>query len=243
MEQNTLTKREKRQLAKEEKRKEKQKAGLIRNLRNWSIGLLVVGVLVFGGYRAWKWASTPVETVDVGDVLEVTQDDWIKGNPEAQITIVEYADYQCPACASYQSPLKRIVEEYSDSVKVVYRHFPLVTIHSNAFNAAKASEAAGNQDKFWEMHDMLYEKQEDWSDDKDAKDKFFGYAEDLELDIEKFKSDFDSSEVKERVEKDLFDGQRLGVSGTPTFYMNGEKLNGIKGFDDFASRINELLGN
>jgi len=238
-----LTKKEKRQLAKEEKRRESQKASIAKQIRNWSIGLLIVGVLVFGGYRAWKWASTPVETVDVQEVLGVTDTDWVKGNPEAQITIVEYADYQCSACALSQPLVKRVVEEYSENVKVVYRHFPLVNIHSNAFNAAKASEAAGLQDKFWEMHDMLYEKQDEWSEERNAKDKFFGYAENLELDIEKFKSDFDSSEVKERVEKDLFDGQRLGVSGTPTFYMNGEKLSGIKGFDDFASRINELLGN
>ena len=230
-----LTKREKRQLAKEEKRKERQKAGLIRNLRNWSIGLIVVGALVFGGYRAWNWASTPVETADIQEVLGVAEGDWVKGNPEAQITIVEYADYQCPACALSQPLVKRVVEEYSENVKVVSRPFPLVTIHANALNAAKASEAAGLQDKFWEMHDMLFAKQEEWSDDRNAKDKFFGYAEDLELDIEKFKSDFDSSEVKERVEKDLFDGQRLGVSGTPTFYMNGAKLNRMKDFDDFAS--------
>ena len=236
-----LSKREKRQLAKEEKRKARQKAGLTKNLRNWSIGLLVVTGLFFGGYRAWKWASTPVDTVDVQEVLGAVEGDWVKGNPEAQITIVEYADYQCPACASYQPVVKRVVEEYSEKVKVVYRHFPLITIHPNAFNAAKASEAAGLQDKFWEMHGILYEKQEEWSDDGNAKDKFFGYAEDLELDIDKFKSDFDSSEVKESVEKDLFDGQRLGVSGTPTFYMNGKKLSGVGGFDDFASKINELL--
>jgi protein-disulfide isomerase len=243
MEQNTLTKREKRQLAKEEKRKESRKANVVRQIRNWSIGLLIVGVLVFGGYRVWKWASSPVETVDVQEVLGVAEDDWVKGNPEAQITIVEYSDFQCFGCASFQPLVKRVAEEYSDDVKIVYRHFPLVAIHSNAFNAAKASEAAGNQDKFWEMHDMLFAKQEEWSDDRNAKNKFVGYAESLELDIEKFKSDFESDEVKERVEKDLFDGQRLGVSATPTFYMNGEKLNGIKGFDDFASRINELTNN
>lgn len=238
-----LTKKEKRQLAKEKKRKELRKASMVRQIRNWSTGLLVVGVLVFGGYRAWKWASTPIETVDVQGVLGVAEGDWVKGNPEAQITIVEYADYQCLACASYQPLVKRIVEEYSDNLKVVYRHFPLGTIHSTAFNAAKASEAAGNQDKFWEMHDMLFAKQEEWSDEKNAKDNFFGYAENLGLDIEKFKSDFESDEVKERVEKDLFDGQRLGVSATPTFYMNGEKLNGIKDYDDFASRIDELINN
>jgi protein-disulfide isomerase len=241
MEENTLTKREKRQLAKEEKRKELQKASMTKQIRNWSLGLLIVGVLAFGGYRTWKWVSTPVETVDTKETLQITEGDWLKGNPEAQVTIVEYADYQCPACASYNPLLSRLTEEYSE-VAVVYRHYPLVTIHPNAFNAAKASEAAGKQGKFWEMHDILYEKQTEWSEERNARGKFFEYAEGLELDMEKFESDFDSNEVKGRVEKNLFEAQALGLNSTPSFFVNGERFTGGS-FEDFASRIDELTGN
>lgn len=241
MEENTLTKREKRQLAKEGKRKELQKAGMAKQIRNWALGLLIVGVLAFGAYRAWKWVSTPVETVDTNEALQITETDWLKGNPEAKVTIVEYADYQCPACASYKPVLSRLVEEYSE-VAVVYRHYPLITIHPNAFNAAKASEAAGKQDKFWEMHDVLFEKQTEWSEERNAKGKFFEYAEGLELDMDKFESDFDSSEVKERVEKNLIEAQALGLNSTPSFFVNGEEFTGGS-FEDFASRIDELTSN
>ena len=238
-----LTKKEKRQLAKEEKKKERQKSNIMKKLRNLTIGLLVVGGLFFVGYRAWKWASTPVETVDTQEVLGVDDTDWIKGNPEAEVTLIEYADYECPACASYQPLLNQVQDEYPDKVKIVYRHFPLITIHPNAFSASKAAEAAGLQDKFWKMHEILYEKQEEWSEERNAKNTFIGYAESLELDVDKFKNDFESEEVKKRVEEDLIEAQSLGLSGTPTFYLNGKKLNGVRNYDDMKQKIEEALSN
>jgi len=241
MEESTLSKREKRQLAKEEKRKELQKADMGKKVRSWSLGLLIIGLLAFGGYRAWKWISTPVETVDTQETLTITEGDWLKGNPEAQVVVVEYADFQCPACASYQPLTSRLAEEYSD-VAVVYRHYPLISIHPNAFNAAKASEAAGKQDKFWEMHDLLYQKQNEWSSERNAKGKFFEYAEGLELDMEKFESDFDADEVKDKVEKDMFEAQALRLNLTPSFFINGQRFDG-RVFDDFASKVDELLSN
>lgn len=167
--------------------------------------------------------------------------DHILGNQDAKIILVEYSDFQCPACGAYHPIVKQLNLELAGRIKFVYRHFPLTQIHSNARLAALFSEAAGKQNKFWEMHDVLFENQNKWSDDKDAKDLFIEYARSLNLDIEKFKNDLASDDVKGKVEEDFQSGVKLGVNSTPSFFLNGTKLQNPKNYEAFKKLLEEAI--
>ncbi len=137
------------------------------------------------------------------------------------IEIVEFSDFQCPACFSVQAPLKELLTKYDGKVKFVYRHFPLTQIHKNAQISAQAAEAAGIQDKFWQMHDKLFASQTEWQGLADPKETFAKYSEDLGMDKEKFVADLDSQAVKDVVAQDALAANQNRIGGTPTFYVNG----------------------
>ena len=148
----------------------------------------------------------------------------VRGRQDAPVVIEEFADFQCPTCGALHSVVKQLVEKYPNQVGVAFRNFPLRELHKHAAEAARAAEAAGMQGKFWEMHDMLYEKQAEWKDPDDARTIFIGYAKTLGLDAQKFANDMDSSIVAMRVVADERRGQAMGVHATPTFYVNGREL-------------------
>lgn len=160
-----------------------------------------------------------------------------KGASNPSITLVEYGDYQCPACSAYHKIVERLTEEAGDNLTFVYRHFPLSRIHSNAEIAAYSAEAAARQDKFWDMHNMIYENQSEWANQPSAKEIFEGYATILGLDLEKFKQDRDSEEVRNKVEADFESGVASRVNGTPTFYLNGKKIDNPQGYTQFMDLI------
>jgi cyclophilin family peptidyl-prolyl cis-trans isomerase/predicted DsbA family dithiol-disulfide isomerase len=157
--------------------------------------------------------------------LNVRADDHIKGNPQATTTIIEYADFQCPACARFAPQMKALMTAVSDTVRLVYRHFPLPQ-HNKARIAAQAAEAAALQDKFWEMHDLLYEKQGEWKDKPVAEitTTFKTYAQQLGLDLARFERDLASSAVAARVQRDLESGAAAGVNGTPFTFLDGNPI-------------------
>lgn len=160
-----------------------------------------------------------------GVVPEVSAVDHVRGeNPAAPVTLIEYSDFQCPACAAFEPLLDDISTTYGDQVRLVYRHFPLYTIHANAEAAAFAAEAAALQGKFWEMHDLLFDRQADWESLAAPIDMFVAYADLLELDVEKFKADLVSDAVRDRVKIDVSSGNAAGISATPTIYLNGAAL-------------------
>ena len=133
--------------------------------------------------------------------------------------------------------VKRLAEEEGEKVLVVYRHFPLRSIHKNAENAARASEAASLQGKFWEMHDMLFENQEEWARQGNPKSTFKTYAERLGLDTDKFMDDLGSSEVRNRVNKDYLTGAKANIPGTPTFFLNGERIQTPRSYAAFKGLV------
>jgi protein-disulfide isomerase len=182
-----------------------------------------------------KKANAPVVPVDSNILMGEAKNK--KGKEDAKVTIVEFSDLQCPACKSVQPLVDLITQSASDSVKLVYRHYPLVNIHKNALAAAKAAEAAGNQGKFWEMHDKLFETQSEWEEDSDPTTKFEAYAGDLKLDIAKYKADKDSNEVAARITADQTAGNTLGISGTPSFYVN----NIATDVNDLKATVDALL--
>ena len=148
---------------------------------------------------------------------------YAKGSASARITLEEFSDFQCPACAGLAPGLKRVAAEYGDRARVVFRNYPL-QMHRYAFIAARAAEAAGLQGKFWEMHDMLYDNQKEWSDSMEPRVQFDSYATRLGLDVQKFKADMERQDLAERVKADMLRGNSLGVKGTPTVYLNGREL-------------------
>ena len=162
-----------------------------------------------------------------------------KGNPDAPITLVEYSDFQCPACATTYPLLSQLAKDYPNDVRVVYRHFPLRQAHPQAQLAAQATEAAAMQGKFWEMHDMLFNTQRNWSGNPEAEDFFVQLAESLELDIEKFKEDLNSKEAKNAVNDDYASGARAHIPGTPSIFLNGQLIQNPRNYAGYQALITE----
>lgn len=197
--------------------------------------------LVIAAYGMAKLAgnSTPNQAALL--INTISPSDWVKGGEGARVTLVEYSDFQCPACGAYYPLLKQLRDEFGDKIIFAYRHFPLYQIHANAGVAARAAEAAGKQGKFWEMHDVIFETQELWSLEHDAREIFLRYAESLGMDMEQFKKDIDSDEVKAEVQSDLESGIRSRVNSTPTFFLSGEKIANPRNYDEFKKLIEAAL--
>ena len=150
--------------------------------------------------------------------------DHIQGEQDAPLTLVEYGDYECPHCGAAYPIVKRVQKKLGKSLQFVFRNFPLTESHPHALHAAQAAEAAALQDKFWEMHDKIFENQETLEDDD-----LLGFAQELKLDEKKWERDFSSDAIESRIEKDFNGGIRSGVNGTPTFFING-----VRHDDSFA---------
>lgn len=159
----------------------------------------------------------------------------------AKVTIAEYGDIQCPACKAYHPVVRELLAAYPNDVKLIFKHFPLISIHPNAQAAAIAVEAAGEQGKFFELVDLLYDKQGEWADLPNPEDKFAEYAKSLKLDVEKFKKDFKSSEIEKRVDEQRNEGIKNGISATPSFFVNGEKIENPKDLEEFKKIVDEKL--
>jgi protein-disulfide isomerase len=147
-----------------------------------------------------------------------------KGDNAKNVTLVEYGDFQCPVCGLYEPTVQEVYKKYQNDIKFQFRHFPLQQIHANAFAASRAAEAAGLQNKFWEMHDQLYVNQNAWSSASDPVSTFTQYAKSLGIDTNQFKTDFNSKKVNDAVNADINAGNKLKVTGTPTFFLNGKQL-------------------
>ena len=184
-----------------------------------SIGLVIV--LLFGYYF---YATSGNPEVTNNESLVIAQTDHVRGAKNGNVTLVEFGDFQCPACGAYEQIIRQVMVDNKDTLKFSYRHFPLMQIHKNALLAAKASEAAALQGKFWEMHDILYDKQEEWGEALNARELILLYANTLKLNVGKFTTDLESKIVEEKVLAELKEGTRLGVQGTPTFFINGKKV-------------------
>ena len=177
-------------------------------------------------------------------------DDPVKGNPDAPITIVEFSDFQCPFCSRfYDQTLPLIQQNYIDTgkVKLVYKDFPLDNLHPNARPAHVAAECADEQEKFWEYHDILFERVGEWQRLSMANlgDQFVAYADELELEQASFVSCLQSETIAQEVQTDYVDGGRYGVTGTPAFFIGNEKdgfilLSGAQPYSSFEQLIESL---
>ena len=160
-----------------------------------------------------------------------------KGGDDAKAVVVEFSDFQCPFCARVSPTMEQIQEEYGDEVRIVFKHLPL-RMHAKAPAAHAAAEAAHRQGKFWEMHDRIFANQSSMSPEK-----YVEYAREIGLDVERFEKDVASADVKTKVDGDAAEAARLGVTGTPAFFINGRFLSGARPFESFKERIDTELGN
>ncbi len=163
--------------------------------------------------------------------IPINEKDHVQGNLEtAKIVLVEYGDYQCPHCRHAFPLVKKFVEEYGDDVAFVFRNFPLTDSHEFAMSAATIAEAAGNQGKFWEMHDLIYENQDQLSNEmlKEC-------VKNLQLDFNKIENDINTGDIQDKIESDFEGGVRSGVNGTPSFFVNDQKWEDYDGtYDSFV---------
>lgn len=166
----------------------------------------------------------------------INKNDHVQGSPDGIVTLVEYGDYQCPHCGAAFPIVKQIQKTFVKNLRFAFRHFPLSNVHKYAFPAALAAEAAGRQGKFWEMHDMLFERQSMLNEYA-----FLEFAEEVGLRIPAFKMDLQDPTLVEKVEADFESGMRSGVNGTPSFFINGNKHDGPFDYATLALAIEEKM--
>jgi protein-disulfide isomerase len=181
--------------------------------------------------RAERPSLPPAEALKIISVAGAP----IRGKTDAPITIVEYGDFQCPFCKKSRPTLKQILDTYPQQVRILYKHFPL-SFHREAMNAHRASLAAGEQGKFWEMHDMIFDSPAGLSPEAMRK-----HAETLGLDLAKFDADYKSDRILAKITADQEEGKKALVRGTPAFFVNGKMISGAQPFEAFKKEIDAQL--
>lgn len=189
----------------------------------------VITVLLFGG-AIWYAGQAAEKSNEGVELIKHT-----KGNASAAVTLVEYSDFQCPACQAFHPILKTVLEESGDNIHFEYKHFPL-PIHQHAMMAAVAAEAAGQQGKFFEFHDVLFDNQAEWAQSTSPNILFTKYANEVDLDVDVFRRQLNSSILRDKVRQEMTEGRNLGVTGTPTFFLNGERMQ----FDSYQSFVEQI---
>ena len=201
----------------------------------WIGGVIIILV----GLMIWGVKGSSIDTnFEVGKVSPV---DNVKGSASSTVTVIEYSDFQCPACRTYYPIMRQMMVEFGGEVAFVYRHFPLNGIHPNAEFAARAAQAAGKQGKFWEMHDLLFEKQDEWAKVANVQTLFESYANLLGISVEQFRVDWTSAEIKDFVKSQREHSIQIGLQGTPTFFVNGEKIQNPSSAEQLRSIIQAAL--
>jgi protein-disulfide isomerase len=191
------------------------------------LGIIVLVILIFAGIFAFggdKTANAPSK-----DSKSSTLTNHVEGKGESGVTVVEYGDFECPYCGQAYPVLKQVATDMNDQIYFQFRNFPLINIHQNAFAGSRAAEAASLQNKFWEMHDLLYQNQDPtgksgWVASNDPLDQYFvGFAKQLKLNVDQFKKDYRSGKVNDLINADMAEGNKLKIQGTPAFFINGKQ--------------------
>lgn len=200
--------------------------------------IIALTVLIFGGIFVVN-SNKKAENSSTAKNSKGTEH--IRGKNTAGVKLVEFGDYQCPGCGAFFPTVEQVVQKYGDQIAFQFKNFPLTSIHPNAFAAARAAEAAGMQGKFWEMNSLIYTNQSTWSEQSDATPIFAKYAEQLSLNMEQFKKDSGSTKVNDLINADLAIGAKKGVSATPTFLLNDEKIDVSNSVDSFSAKIDAAI--
>jgi protein-disulfide isomerase len=219
--------------------------------------------LLYGKVSVYEKGGGTAKTADGGtaapsgqaqppEKTQLTEAEWkevlskaqmVKGNKSAKVTIAEFTDYQCPFCSRYfTDSYGQIMKDYVDNGKVQYMMFDLpLPFHPNAKPAALAARCAGDQNKYWEMHEKLFSNQDKWSAETDTKATFTGYAKEIGLNTAKFDTCVSSGQFNQTIDDSLAFATKMGASGTPTFYINGKQLVGAQPYAEFKKALDEAL--
>ena len=213
-----MNKREEQRRRREEKQRAAEKSqGTRKLLSKFALYFLlpVLGLIAAYAYLNQAPTYSPVE---------VAENDHLRGDRDAPVTIVVYADFQCPACATENETMLRLWPEISENSHLIFRHFPITTTHPNSWTASLYAEAAGRQGKFWEMHDTLFQTQRLWSPLREVEEEFDSYALQLNLDIEQMHEDMQDEALIAKIRADQRGGNSAGVRGTPAVFIEGRQL-------------------
>ncbi len=185
-----------------------------------ALGAIAGGTMLYRAKREAVFAPIPGDQAATEPGAKPPH---FRGSPQAKVVLEEFGDLQCPPCALLSKALKKIEQDYEGRLRVIFRHFPLA-MHKHAVEAARATEAAGAQKKFWEMSDMLYENQATWSKEDKVTGIFEDYARKIGLDMERYKADLESNPLLGRIGLDNQRGVALGVTSTPTLFLNNQRV-------------------
>ena len=209
----------------------------IKRISFWTGFVVVLGLIVWGLIVSMNKPHIQSFHSQPGDVRAT---DHVRGPAGAPVTLIEYSDFQCPACGMYYPIIEKLFNESSTTLRMVYRHFPLPQ-HKNALLAARASEAASNQGKFWDMYGLIFTNQTAWSDlDTDkARALFLQYATQLGLNTVSYTKDLDSDAVKAIIDADQQEGVSIGINATPTFFLNGKAIVNPQSYEEFKKLVDQ----
>jgi protein-disulfide isomerase len=200
----------------------------------WACFIIILVLVIWGLIVAMN--KQPVTSGSGGTPPPVTTTDHVRGSATAPVTLIEYSDYQCPACEAYYPMVEQLWNESSSSLRMVYRNFPLPQ-HPNAVPAAVAAEAAANQGKFWEMYGLIFQNHLEWQDLSDPEPVFVGYAGRIGLSMDKFKADVANKTGMTKIQADQDGGNQIGIDATPTFFVNGTAIANPQSYEQFKALI------
>jgi protein-disulfide isomerase len=218
--------------------------GMSKAMKPLIVIVLAVGVAAGAAVILSRGSDQPAETVSEPGRVDIKGGGRFRGplsGEKAQVTLVEFGDYQCPSCGAYHPFTKEILSRYPTQLRLEFHHFPLISIHSNAMAAAKAAEAAGEQGHYWEMHDALFEYQAQWADRPDPKPFFAAMANRIGINGNILVQAMESPQIQERILKDVERGDIVKVDAVPTFFINGERLHIKLSMEDFVQVIEAHL--
>lgn len=207
------------------------------------VGIVTAIIVVVAAFTIGSQpAKTPGQKALSESQLKILlrKDTHITGVTKAKVNVVEFGDFQCPACGVAYQVVKQIKEEYKGKISFAFREFPLMG-HKYGYTGALVAESASGQGKFWEMYDKLYSNQKEWSESKDALAIFTTYAKEIGIDADKFKQDVESKKYDAKIQADLSDGNQLRINSTPTFFINGKIYSGALTYDFFKSAVESEL--
>ena len=211
----------------------------------WIVGgfiVLVLAIAIIAG--AFGGAAPAAPSFNASAVAPISSSDHVRGDVASSVSLIEYGDFQCPACGAYEPIVEQLTRQYGNRVAFVFRNFPLTQLHQDAQIAAQAAEAAGMQGKYWQMHDLLYQNQATWSAEPAATvaAKYFdGYARSLGLDVAKFDADINSDAVKSKVKSDVASGNAAQIDHTPTFFIDLKQIPNPQSAQEFTTAIDAAL--
>lgn len=198
--------------------------------------ILIALVVIFGGILLFN------KKQDSSSGSSTSQPtNYVRGNTSSKVTLTEYGDFECPACSAYYPVVEQVYDKYKDQIQFQFRNFPLRQIHLHAMQAHRAAIAANNQGKFWEMYSLLYKNHDSWTQESDPSATFRGYAQSLGLDMARYDGDVKSEITNSAINADIAEGQKLGVNSTPTFFINGKKIDNPRDVEAFNKVIEDAI--